>query len=165
MTNRILVPERTPAEPTRPCFPRGKISRMSSRQRDRRPPRDRLAMNLRLELRKAHIVKRRHISHPTSFEDRLSHEVQRFEDQAKRLPPGQDRDELMQEVHQAESIGDKQVAETGITPKVKRPVGANRNDLRRLALCFLRLEQQRFQTKVQARERNAKAGATSTIAV
>jgi hypothetical protein len=47
-------------------------------------------------------MQRPRIKHTTSFEERLATEAQRLKDQAKKLPYGKERAELMRKVGQTE---------------------------------------------------------------
>ena len=46
---------------------------------------------------------RRQIKHETSFEERLSNQAQRLREQAKTMPPGVERDDLIRRARQAET--------------------------------------------------------------
>lgn len=47
--------------------------------------------------------RRRRIKHEVSFEERLARHARRLEEQAKTLPPGKERDDLMRRARQAET--------------------------------------------------------------
>ena len=48
-------------------------------------------------------MKRRRIKHQASFEERLADHGRRLEEQAKTLPPGEERDDLMRRARQTET--------------------------------------------------------------
>jgi hypothetical protein len=48
-------------------------------------------------------MQRRRIRHTVSFEERLTQEAQRLREQAKSIPPGIERDELIRKARQAET--------------------------------------------------------------
>jgi hypothetical protein len=48
-------------------------------------------------------MERRRIKHTMSFDERLAHRAQRLREQAKTLPPGTERDELIRKARQAET--------------------------------------------------------------
>jgi hypothetical protein len=47
-------------------------------------------------------MERRRIKHETSFEERLAEHARRLKEEAKKLPPGKERDGLMRRARQAE---------------------------------------------------------------
>jgi hypothetical protein len=48
-------------------------------------------------------MERRRIYHKASFHDRLAQEAQRLKEQAKKLPPGEDREVLLRRIRQVET--------------------------------------------------------------
>jgi hypothetical protein len=48
-------------------------------------------------------MERRRIKHEVSFEGRLANQAKRLRDQAKTLPPGIERDDLLRRARQAET--------------------------------------------------------------
>jgi len=48
-------------------------------------------------------MERQRIRHKLSFEERLTDQAQRLKEQAKKLPPGAEREELMRKARQAET--------------------------------------------------------------
>ncbi len=48
-------------------------------------------------------MQRRRIKHTASFEERLAQEALRLREQAKSLPPGMERDQLIRRARQAET--------------------------------------------------------------
>jgi hypothetical protein len=63
-------------------------------------------------------MRRQRINHTSSLEDRLADQAQRFRDQAKTLPPGRERDELMHKARQAETAShiNEWVSSPGLRP-------------------------------------------------
>jgi hypothetical protein len=63
-------------------------------------------------------MRRQRINHTSSLEDRLADQAQRFRDQAKTLPPGRERDELMRKARQAETAShiNEWVSSAGLRP-------------------------------------------------
>jgi hypothetical protein len=63
-------------------------------------------------------MRRQRINHTSSLEDRLADQAQRFREQAKTLPPGRERDELIRKARQAETAShiNEWVASPGLRP-------------------------------------------------
>jgi hypothetical protein len=49
------------------------------------------------------MLKRRRFTQQITLEDRLAYEAKRLRDQAKTLPPGRERDEIVRKARQAET--------------------------------------------------------------
>ena len=65
-------------------------------------------------------MKRRRIKHETSFEERLATQARQLRDQAKTLPPGAEREELLRKARQAETAS--HMSEWLRSPGLKAPV-------------------------------------------
>ena len=63
-------------------------------------------------------MQRQRFKHTSSFEERLADQAQRFREQAKTLPPGIERDELMRKARQAEAAShlSQWVSSPGLRP-------------------------------------------------
>lgn len=63
--------------------------------------------------------RRQRVKHIASFEDRLACEAHRFKEQAKELPPGLHRDDLLRKARQAETAAhiSEWLSSPGYAPK------------------------------------------------
>jgi hypothetical protein len=63
-------------------------------------------------------MRRQRIDHASSLQERLADQAQRFREQAKTLPPGPERDELIRKARQAETAShlSEWVASPGLRP-------------------------------------------------
>ncbi len=64
-------------------------------------------------------MKRRRIKHETSFEERLATKARQLREQAKALPPGAEREELMRQARHADTAF--RMSEWLRSPELQRP--------------------------------------------
>ena len=61
-------------------------------------------------------MQRRRFKNTLTFPDRLAKEAERFRREAETKPPGQERDELLRKVRQAETAAEIDISSPGLQP-------------------------------------------------